>query len=63
VAIQITLLEGRSREQKKDLFAIMADSLHERAGVRREDVFVSLIEVAKENWSLGDGVAQYADAC
>jgi 4-oxalocrotonate tautomerase len=62
VAIQITLLEGRSRGQKKDLFAVIADSLHERAGIRREDVFVSLIEVAKENWSLGDGVAQYADA-
>jgi 4-oxalocrotonate tautomerase len=62
VAIQITLLEGRSREQKKDLFAVIADSLYERVGVRREDVFVSLIEVAKENWSFGDGIAQYADA-
>jgi 4-oxalocrotonate tautomerase len=25
------------------------------------DVFVSLVEVAKENWSFGDGVAQYAE--
>jgi 4-oxalocrotonate tautomerase len=62
VAIQVTLVEGRSRKQKKDLFAMIADSLHERVGIRREDVFVSLIEVAKENWSFGDGVAQYADA-
>jgi hypothetical protein len=42
--------------------AIIAAPLHERAGVRREDVFVSLIEVAKENRSLADGVPQYADA-
>ncbi|MGA7803231.1 tautomerase family protein [Bradyrhizobium sp.] len=62
IAIQITLVEGRTRAQKKDLFAVIADSLHERVGIRREDVFVNLVEVAKENWSFGGGVAQYADA-
>ena len=31
-------------------------------GVRPEDVFVNLVEVAKENWSFGLGIAQYADA-
>jgi hypothetical protein len=34
--------------------------LHERVGLRREDVFISLVEVKKENWSFGDGLAQYA---
>jgi 4-oxalocrotonate tautomerase len=62
IAIQITLVAGRSLEQKKGLFAAIADGLHERAGTRREDVFVSLVEIAKENWSFGNGVAQYADA-
>ena len=38
----------------------MADRLHDEMGVRREDLFVSLIEVKKENWSFGNGVAQYA---
>jgi hypothetical protein len=34
--------------------------LVEAAGVPRGDLVVSLVEVAKENWSFGDGVAQYA---
>ena len=60
VAIQITLVAGRTLDQKKSLFATIADGLHARAGVRREDVFVSLVEVKKENWSFGNGIAQYA---
>jgi 4-oxalocrotonate tautomerase len=61
VAIQVTLVAGRSLEQKKQFFAVIADGLHDRAGIRREDVFVSLVEIAKENWSFGSGIAQYAD--
>ncbi len=45
----------------KNLFARMAGLLVENPGVRREDVFVSLVEVAKESWSFGKGIAQYAD--
>jgi 4-oxalocrotonate tautomerase len=59
--IQITLNAGRTVEMKKALFARMAALLAEDPGVRREDVFVSLVEVAKENWSFGNGIAQYAD--
>ncbi len=59
--IQITINAGRTVELKKALFARMAALLAESPGVRREDVFVSLIEVAKENWSFGNGIAQYAD--
>jgi len=58
--IQITLSTGRSVEMKKTLFARIAQLLANSPGVRKEDVFVSLIEVAKENWSFGNGVAQYA---
>jgi Tautomerase enzyme len=35
-------------------------SVRELGGLRREDVFISLVEVKKENWSFGNGVAQYA---
>ena len=59
--IQITISAGRTVEMKKALFARMAALLAETPGVRREDVFVSLVEVAKENWSFGNGIAQYAD--
>ena len=46
--------------QKQALFAQIVDLLTENPGLRREDVFINLIEVAKENWSFGNGVAQYA---
>ena len=38
----------------------IADRLHERLSLRREDVFIGLVEVSKENWSFGNGEAQYA---
>lgn len=60
VLIQITLNSGRSVELKKALFARIAFLLSDHPGVRREDVFISLVEVAKENWSFGNGIAQYA---
>jgi DNA-binding transcriptional LysR family regulator len=37
----------------------IVELLGENPGLRPEDVFVSLVEVEKENWSLGNGVAQY----
>lgn len=60
VIIQITWNEGRSIEQKKALYKAIADGLHSAIGLRREDVFINLIEVKKENWSYGNGEAQYA---
>ncbi|KGD99750.1 4-oxalocrotonate tautomerase [Achromobacter sp. RTa] len=60
VFIQITASNTRSAEQKKALFRRIAERLGASPGMRSEDVFVSLVEVAKENWSLGRGLAQYA---
>jgi 4-oxalocrotonate tautomerase family enzyme len=60
IVIQLTLNEGRTVEQKREFYRKVADGLHERAGMRREDVLISLIEVRKENWSFGNGEAQYA---
>jgi phenylpyruvate tautomerase PptA (4-oxalocrotonate tautomerase family) len=58
--VQITLNEGRTLEQKKLLYSAIAAGLQQRLGVRPEDVFVNLVEVKKENWSFGNGLAQYA---
>lgn len=58
--IQITLNAGRSTEQKRAFYKAIADGLHERVNIRKEDVFISLVEVPKENWSFGNGEAQYA---
>ena len=60
VVIQITLNNTRTLEQKKALYKRMADELAESPGLRREDVFINLVEVLKENWSFGNGIAQYA---
>jgi len=60
IVIQVTLNEGRSVDQKREFYRKVADALHERAGMRREDVLISLVEVNKENWSFGNGEAQYA---
>jgi len=59
VFIQITISEGRSVEKKQLLFKTIADNLHAELAVRLEDVFINLIEVKKENWSFGNGIAQY----
>jgi phenylpyruvate tautomerase PptA (4-oxalocrotonate tautomerase family) len=60
VLIQITWNEGRSVEQKKVLYKAIADGLATSLAIRPGDVFINLVEVKKENWSFGDGVAQYA---
>ena len=60
VFIQLTLNGGRSVEQKKGFYKAVADGLHDKLGIRREDVFINLLEVPKENWSFGNGEAQYA---
>ena len=60
VFIQITANNTRTVEQKKALFRRIVERLGESPGIREEDVFVSLVEAAKENWSLGHGLAQYA---
>ena len=60
VIIQITWNEGRTVEQKKALYKTIAEGLHAAIGLRLEDVFINLVEVKRENWSFGNGVAQYA---
>jgi 4-oxalocrotonate tautomerase len=60
ILIQVTLNEGRAVDLKKAFYKAVADGLHERLGQRREDVVINLVEVKKENWSFGNGEAQYA---
>jgi phenylpyruvate tautomerase PptA (4-oxalocrotonate tautomerase family) len=53
---------GRSIELKQRFYKAIADGLHEGVKLRREDVFINLVEVPKENWSFGNGEAQYASS-
>ncbi|MBA2400696.1 MAG: tautomerase family protein [Bradyrhizobium sp.] len=60
VYIQITVFNTRTAEQKKALFRSIAELLGENPGIRPEDVFVVVLDAAKENWSVGNGLAQFA---
>jgi 4-oxalocrotonate tautomerase len=62
VLIQITVSDTRTQQQKMALYKAIADSLAADPGVRPEDVFVNLVEVQREDWSFGNGLAQYAMA-
>src|ERR1700678_824336 len=62
IFVQITLNSGRTVEMKQRFYKAVADGLQESLKLRREDIFISLVEVTKENWSFGNGEAQYAPA-
>ena len=62
VFVQITLSFGRKPQQKRLLYKRMAEILAENPGLRKEDLLINLVEVAWENWSFGNGAAQYMDA-
>ena len=62
IFVQVTLSSGRTVEMKQRFYKAVADGLHESLKLRREDVFINLVEVSKENWSFGNGEAQYAPA-
>jgi 4-oxalocrotonate tautomerase len=60
VMIQITANNTRTVEKKKAFYRQVADNLKADPGVRGEDVLINLVEVLPENWSFGNGIAQYA---
>ena len=60
VFIQITWNAGRTTDVKKALYRKIAADIHEKTGIRKEDVWINLVEVAPENWSFGNGEMQYA---
>jgi 4-oxalocrotonate tautomerase len=59
IFLQITLNSDRSIELKQRFYRALADGLYEGVKLRRENVFINLVEVPKENWSFGNGEAQY----
>ena len=62
VFVQITLSAGRKPQQKRKLFKRMAEILTESPGLKPQELVVNLVEVAWENWSFGNGEAQYMDS-
>lgn len=60
IFIQVFWVAGRSTEVKKAFYRRIADRLHAEIGVRTEDVWITLAENAREDWSFGGGEMQYA---
>jgi 4-oxalocrotonate tautomerase len=54
--VRISVVRGKPATPLRKL----GDAVHREAGVRREDVWVNLVEVPRENWSFGNGIASYA---
>jgi 4-oxalocrotonate tautomerase len=51
--VQITMLEGRTAEQKRKLAKRITDAMVEQAGARREAIVVAFHEVSKESYATG----------
>ena len=60
IFIQVTWVGGRSTDVKKQFYRRIADEVHQRAGVRKEDIFISLVDSGREDWSFGNGDMQNA---
>ncbi len=60
VILRITLNPGWLLEHKRVLYARIAALLAENPGGRPQDALINLVEVPRENWSFGNGEAQYA---
>jgi len=58
VIVQVFLSKGRTTEQKQAFYAGVARRMAS-AGMRPEDVAISLVETTREDWSFGNGIAQY----
>ncbi len=61
VFVQITLSAGRKPMQKRKLYKRMAEILQASPGLQPADLVINLVEVVWENWSFGNGEAQYMD--
>jgi len=59
VFVQIALSTGRKPPQKSKLYKRIVELLGKNPGVRPQDLMINLIETAWENWSFGNGEAQY----
>jgi phenylpyruvate tautomerase PptA (4-oxalocrotonate tautomerase family) len=60
IIIQVTWVGGRSTEVKKKFYHHIADEIHAKQGVRKQDIWISLVDSGREDWSFGNGEMQYA---
>jgi len=51
--VQVTMLQGRTVEQKRKIALRITDAMVEEAGARREAIVVTFLEVSKESYASG----------
>lgn len=60
VFVQISCSPGRTVDTKKALYAKIAADIAASSSFKADDVIINLLETSRENWSFGQGIAQYA---
>jgi 4-oxalocrotonate tautomerase len=60
VFVQITCSPGRTLDTKKALYQQIVMHIAAQTPFLASDVIINLVETSRENWSFGNGVAQYA---
>jgi len=60
VFIQVTWVGGRTTDVKKRFYRRIADGIHAKTGLRKEDIWINLVDSGREDWSFGNGDMQYA---
>lgn len=58
ILVSITCASGRTAEQKTGLYQAIADAFKEYLNIPIENIFITLNETHRENWSFGQGKAQ-----
>lgn len=51
--IEITMIEGRSAEQKKEMMAGITDVVERTAGVSRQAIRIAIREIPPQHWAIG----------
>jgi hypothetical protein len=59
VLVQVFFATGRPAELKQEFYEMVAAGITDRTSIRQEDVFITLVENTRADWSFGNGVAQY----
>ena len=51
--VQVTMLQGRTTDQKRKIAKRITDAMVEEAGARQEAIVVTFVEVSKESYASG----------
>ena len=59
VQVQVSWAPGKTVEVKLAMYKRIVERLGLNPGIRPQDVLISVVESAAENWSFGNGEAQF----